>query len=291
MTIRIGCVPEHFSGPLLYAQEQGQLKTGGVELVICKLGTGDMIRKLIAGELEAAICVTEGLVAGIENNKEADLRLFGTFVDSPLPWAISVATDSRYCNVDDLAFGATFGISRKGSGSEVMAKYAASRYEWKEQPKFAVLGDVHGLVAGVSEGKADAFLWERTTMQRHYASNEVRYLGTVRPPWPAFSLGATAQFIRSNGAQIKELLVLMGQAERAFMEENWTAQRIEFICSRLGYAKEDAEQWASYVKYNEDGSVDEDKVQAVVDALMRAGVIGQCKPSDVIQLPAAEAQE
>lgn len=80
--IRIGCVPEHFSAPLLKALEDGTLNQNEVELVICKLGTGDMVKRLVSKELDIAICVTEGLVAGINHNKE--LALFGTFVESPL---------------------------------------------------------------------------------------------------------------------------------------------------------------------------------------------------------------
>ncbi|KAJ1769579.1 hypothetical protein EV179_002548 [Coemansia sp. RSA 487] len=263
--------------------ETGEFKENDVEFVICKLGTGDMIKRLASGELDIAICVTEGLVAGIAGNK--DLRLFGTYVDSALPWAISVATDAKYSSIDDLAFGARFGISRAGSGSEVMAKYMASAYEWKVQPSMVVLGDVHGLVKGVQEGNADAFMWERTTMQRHYAANEVRYLGTVRPPWPAFSLGATAQFVSGNGDRIKNLLAAMGRVEHAFMDNAWADQRTQYVCSKLGYSPDDAQQWAAYVRYNESGAVDESKVKAVVDALTRAGVMDQCQVSDVVQLP------
>ncbi|KAJ1933533.1 hypothetical protein EC988_009088, partial [Linderina pennispora] len=87
MATRIGLVPEHFSAPLVYGVENGLFGDNEIELVICKLGTGDMIKKLVAGELDIAICVTEGLVAGI--GKNPDLRLFGTYVDSPLPWAVS----------------------------------------------------------------------------------------------------------------------------------------------------------------------------------------------------------
>ncbi|KAJ2863756.1 hypothetical protein GGI22_001880 [Coemansia erecta] len=242
-----------------------------------------MIKRLASGELDIAICVTEGLVAGIASNR--DLRLFGTYVDSALPWAISVAADAKHSSIDDLAFGARFGISRAGSGSEVMAKYTASAYEWKTPPTMVVLGDVHGLVKGVQKGDADAFMWERTTMQRHYAANEVRYLGTVRPPWPAFSLGASAQFVRANSDRIRSLLATMGRVERAFMDSAWADQRTQYVCSQLGYSPEDAQQWAAYVRYNEGGSVDESKIQAVVDALVRAGVMDQLQASEIVQLP------
>ncbi|KAJ2867841.1 hypothetical protein GGH94_000509 [Coemansia aciculifera] len=266
-------VPEHFSAPLMYAVENDKLRGVKVELVICKLGTGEMIKKLVAGELDIAICVTEGLVAGIGNTKEADLRLFGTYVDSPLPWAASVNIKSAFSSMDDLAFGATFGISREGSGSQVMAKFAAFQYEWKEPPKFKILGDVNGLVAGIQNGEADAFLWERTTMNRHYAKDEVRYLGTVRAPWPAFSFGARKEFIENNSALIDQLLCAIGSNARAFMDSGNDQIREEYVCGALGYSQEDYRQWMGYVVYNFGGQVDRRKIGAVVKTLVKAGVM------------------
>ncbi|KAJ1947580.1 hypothetical protein GGF37_000345 [Kickxella alabastrina] len=241
-----------------------------------------MVKKLAAGELDVAICVTEGLVAGINSNKDASLRLFGTYVDTPLPWAVSVATDARFCSLDDLGFGAKFGISRPGSGSEVMARYAASQYEWAT-PQFAVLGDINQLVAGTQEHKVDAFLWERTTMQRHYTAESVRYLGTVKPPWPAFSYGATEQFIRRNPGLLRDLIARIGQVAGRFMERR--EEGLRFVCDSLGYAAEDAVMWAGYVGFSPDGAVDEAKVRAVARALQRAAVIGDCALEDIVLRP------
>ncbi|KAJ2724488.1 hypothetical protein GGI07_001919 [Coemansia sp. Benny D115] len=273
-SIRVGCVPEHFSAPLLHAVESGEFAAGEIEL---------MVKKLCAGELDVAICVTEGLVAGVNKNK--DLCLFGTYVDTPLPWAVSVATDAAYSTVDDLAFGATFGISRPGSGSEVMARYAASKYEWANQPKFAVLGDVHGLVEGVQQGQADAFMWERTTMQRHYAANQVRYLGTVRPPWPAFSYGARSEYVQANAARVKELVAKICRVTGAFMAAEKNEEALAYVCRELGYQRADAEQWKGYVGFSADGSVDDERVGAAIRALTRAGVVEDCSISDVVVRP------
>ncbi|KAJ2759710.1 hypothetical protein IWQ57_006484, partial [Coemansia nantahalensis] len=241
MAVRLGCVPEHFSAPLLYAAAQGEL--AGVELVMCKLGTGDMVQRVLAGELDAAICVTEGLVAGIAKHADRGLKLCGTYVESPLPWAVSVRADSPLSTLDDLAFGAMFGISREGSGSEVMARYASSRYEWKA-PRFAVLGDVDSLVRGVQQGAVDAFLWERTTMERHYAAGAVRYLGTVRPPWPAFSLAALQPFAASD--RLPQLAAALHAATRRFMELP-EDRRIAFVRDTLGYSADDVRVWLDYV--------------------------------------------
>ncbi|KAJ2697094.1 hypothetical protein H4218_004170 [Coemansia sp. IMI 209128] len=245
-----------------------------------------MIKKLISGELDVAICVTEGLVAGISNTKEADIRLFGTYVDSPLPWAASVNTKSPFGSLDDLAFGATFGISREGSGSQVMAKFAASQYEWKEPPKFKILGDVNGLVAGVQSGEVDAFLWERTTMNRHYAQDKVRYLGTVKAPWPAFSFGARKEYIENNRALVGQLLRTIGENARAFLGDENDQIREEYVCGGLGYSLEDYRQWMGYVAYNFGGQVDRRKVEAVVKTLVKAGAMESCDAmTDIILEP------
>ncbi|KAJ2525060.1 hypothetical protein GGI11_000361 [Coemansia sp. RSA 2049] len=275
MTIKIG-LPEHFSAPLFYAEEKGEFKELDVEF---------MVARLASGELDIAICVTEGLVAGIGNNRDAGMALIGTYVDSALPWAISVAADAKYSTIDDLAFGARFGVSRAGSGSDVMAKYTASAYEWKHMPTTVVLGDVAGLVGGTQEGRADAFMWERTTMQRYYDSGAVRYLGTVRPPWPAFSLGARAQFLSDNAERVKSLLATIGRVARAFMADAFASQRTEYVCDTLGYAPDDVRQWAGYVRYSGAGDVDESKIQAAIGALVRAGVMEQCQVSDVVRRP------
>ncbi|KAJ2613218.1 hypothetical protein H4S08_002337 [Coemansia sp. RSA 1365] len=284
MTIRVGCVPEHFSAPLLYALDHGGFKDCEIELVICKFGTGDMVKRLVAGELDVAICVTEGLIAGIANNKDADLRLFGTYVESALPWAVSVAQDSKFSTLDDLAFGAIFGISRIGSGSEVMARYASSAYEWKA-PRFEVLGDIDGLVRGVQEKRVDAFLWERTTMQRHYDRNEVRYLGTVRPPWPAFSFGAREHFIRENSQLLCKFREAVSCAVQKFMEME-EKQRLTFVCEKLGYSQEDVRNWAAYVCFSKDMAVDQKRVERVSAALHRAGVVAEKLAfEDVVMTP------
>ncbi|KAJ2785510.1 hypothetical protein H4R18_000455 [Coemansia javaensis] len=273
-SVRLGCVPEHFSAPLLYAAERGDLE--GVELTL--FGTGDMIQRVASGELDAAICVTEGLVAGIGKQAADGLRLCGTYVESALPWAVSVSTEAKFCTLDDLAFGAKFGISREGSGSEVMARYAASEYEWKA-PQFAVLGNVDGLVAGVQSGAADAFLWERTTMQRHYALDKVRYLGTVRPPWPAFSFGALLPFARDRMPQLADAV---RRAVHAFMVELPEDRRLAYVCDRLGYAPADARLWMDSVAFADPASVDHARIAKVVAALSRAGAMPEMDTAEIV---------
>jgi len=116
--------------------KQTPLLCSQVEFVEQKLGTGAMIASAKSGEVDVIIALTEGLVAGaaflssswvgqrwranpaniffhqnihfpskIDTQDIAcgsDLRLFGTYVQSPLCWAISTGRSSPMHSVEDL---------------------------------------------------------------------------------------------------------------------------------------------------------------------------------------------
>lgn len=120
--------------------------------------------RLKANELDVAIALTESLIAGIAK-QTAEFKLVGTYVTSPLNWAVIVGKESRYEKIADLR-GEKIGISRIGrcvsvsracpaariraflarsgfaelnvsridcrSGSQVMASYMALREGWTD---------------------------------------------------------------------------------------------------------------------------------------------------------------
>jgi len=95
------------------------------------------------------------LIAGIAK-KTAEFKLVGTYVTSPLNWAVIVGKETKYQTLDDLR-GEKIGISRIGrcallsltrskhskdgeltlscgnSGSQVMASYMALREGWTDK--------------------------------------------------------------------------------------------------------------------------------------------------------------
>ena len=114
--IRIGGVPEHFNYLFTLAKERGLYEKYNVdvEFVIKKCGTGAMIESLKNKEVDMIVALTEGLVADI--TKGSNVRILGTYVQSPLCWAVSAGSQSEIHSVGDLK-GGTFAISRYGSGS------------------------------------------------------------------------------------------------------------------------------------------------------------------------------
>jgi hypothetical protein len=90
-----------------------------------KLGTGALLTMLKKGEVELIVALTEGLVAGFPLTPShstplhstlphhyahlkqdicqgSDVKLLGTYVESPLCWAISAGKNSAINSVEDL---------------------------------------------------------------------------------------------------------------------------------------------------------------------------------------------
>ncbi|KAG8978232.1 hypothetical protein FRB90_008545, partial [Tulasnella sp. 427] len=113
--LRVGYVREHFASPLLqYAEEDGG-KT--FTLVSCPGGTGQIIRALEDNEVDVVMYInsmvdkahqltllcralTDGLIAGIAKGKP--YKLVGSYVSTPLNWAIVTGKDSKYTSRADL---------------------------------------------------------------------------------------------------------------------------------------------------------------------------------------------
>ena len=146
--IRIGGVPEHFNYPLHMVKKLGLDTKFGVNLIFAEqaCGTGQMISNLKDKSVDLIVALTEGITADIA--KGSDVRILGTYVSSPLCWAISgagPASASQHTatprNVADMK-GKTFGISRYGSGSQLMAYVLANERGWDPQHdvQFKVIG-------------------------------------------------------------------------------------------------------------------------------------------------------
>lgn len=159
---------EHFSTPLHFA-----IKHFGLEADIKPFptGTGALTASLKDNSIDVAIGLTEGFVADLGKtnaSKETPAyKLVGTYVESPLCWAISVGNKSAINNENELN-GKRVGVSRIGSGSYVMSYVLADQKGWLEKSKspFEVvpLGDFKALRNGVNEGdKADFFMWEHVS--------------------------------------------------------------------------------------------------------------------------------
>ncbi|KAG8898222.1 hypothetical protein FRB99_007590 [Tulasnella sp. 403] len=257
--LRIGYVREHFASPLLqYAEDDGG-KT--FALVSCPGGTGQLIKALEEDQVDIddtkSSALTDALIAGIA--KGGNYRLVGSYVSTPLNWAIVTGKDSKYQSRDDLR-GTTFGISRYGSGSELMAKLLAKEQEWYEpdgerleEMKFKVCNNLDGLKGAVNDGSCSAFLWEWFTTKPYVDAGEIRFIGSIPTPWPSWLIAAHVSEERApRDAVISFVATLTGYVNDFDSEESRKSKDVEFVKKHFGYPEDDIKAWLDTVRYPTD---------------------------------------
>ncbi|KAJ1980065.1 hypothetical protein H4R33_005572 [Dimargaris cristalligena] len=325
MKLRLGVVPEHFSSPVFLYERDGRFQALGldIEVVICEAGTGDMLKRLRQGTLDLAFCVTEGLTTAIANETAADLdtraespvRMVGTYVESPLCWAVSTGYNARPTEIADLQ-GGTMGISRYGSGSHIMSLYMADKYGWSQGGdgkgnasglQFQVLHNLPGLTEGAVTGQIDAFLWELFTTKNLYDQKVLKHIGNVIPPWSSFTIAARVHRVLDSTegrATVQRFLAVLNQAVADFLtgmrsptvessEETADSlpRSLAFLMERFRYSEKDAQDWFKTVRYPADvRQVAREEIRNCIAILTGAGAIHtEAKdPSEIISKDVAQ---
>ncbi|KAJ3881045.1 hypothetical protein F5051DRAFT_398263 [Lentinula edodes] len=269
MPLRIGYVREHFSSPLLQFAEADEGRT--ITLVECPSGTGQLISRLTKDEIDVAIALTDPLISGIANGSEA-YKLVGSYVTTPLNWAVITGKDSKYEKISDLK-DSIIGISRLGSGSQTMAYVMGFQQGWpSESMNFQVNNDIRGLIDSVNDHSTAAFMWEWFTTKPWLDSGEVRFIGSVPTPWPSWLVAAQPSV---NTEALKQFLTSLSSYVRSFdSAESRATKNVNFIKSRFGYGEEDIEAWMKTVGYPQDClTIPKDVLMNTLSVLENAGVV------------------
>ncbi|KAF9243415.1 periplasmic binding protein-like II [Melanogaster broomeanus] len=256
MPLRVGYVREHFCSPLLQFAAVDQEKT--FTLVECPSGTGQLISRLTNDEIDIAIALTDPLIAGIAKGSQA-YKLVGSYVTSPLRWAVITGyKDSPFNQLPDLQ-GTTIGISRNGSGSQTMAYVMALQQGWStDNLKFQINNDIRGLIDSVNDGSTSAFMWEWFTTKPFADAGECRFIGDVPTPWPSWLIAAHPT--RAPAPDVSAFLGTLSGYHRA-------GPSVEFI-------KEKFRAWLQTVTYPEDcAEIPSDVIADTLTVLEKAGVV------------------
>lgn len=270
MPLRVGYVREHFCSPLLQYEAEDKGKT--FTLVECPSGTGQLIARLTNDEIDVAIALTDALIAGIVKGSQA-YKLVGSYVNSPLKWAVITGYNSPYRQISDLQ-GTTLGISRYGSGSHTMAYVMALQQGWEtDQLKFGVNNDIRGLLGSVNDGSTSAFMWEWFTTKPFADANECRFIGAVPTPWPSWLIAAHPE--RASLTELKTFLSSLTSYVREFQKpESRAGASAEFIKKTFGYPEEDVRAWLQTVEYTRDCTqIDSEVLTRTLSVLAQAGAV------------------
>ena len=259
-----------------------------------------MITALRGNEIDVAIGLTEGWVAGLLNKdtlksirngqmEDGGYRIVGTWVENPLRWAIVTGRGREDVNgVDDLGRlnnqgELKVGVSRMGSGSHVMASVLARERGWEmgDGMKPVVLGPFKELRDGVNDGSADFFMWEHYTTKTYWegaeqgGKGEVEWIGEMYTPWPSWHVAARSGL----GDNIVEGLFKGFDEGMSMFKDGGEVLTVKMLGSGEAgchYGEADAKEWAGGVRFAEEGKtkgVKRNVMENVVDILKSAGVI------------------
>jgi hypothetical protein len=223
--------------------------------------------------------LTEGFVADLSKSQLAYEKttygLAGTFVESPLCWAI--VTGARRKGIDSVADlqGKRVGVSRIGSGSYVMSYVLADQHGWlspgKDPFDAVVAGDFAALRQSVQDtgpNPSDFFMWEHFTTRKYWENGELKRIGEIYTPWASWMIAAR----HTAKEDLDEFLGKINKGVEMFQREPNRA--VEHITSTMHYSEADAREWMKGVRFAQDvRGVDSEMAEKTVGILRKAGVL------------------
>jgi ABC-type nitrate/sulfonate/bicarbonate transport system substrate-binding protein len=150
--------------PVSICQERGIFEKHGLNVAFKAVpeGTGKLLDMIEKGEADIALTVADATISGCAKGRP--IQVVGTWVNSPLVWAIAGAKTeanqglfrNEKLTISDVQRVSSekgtplrFGISRPGSGSQTMAQYCCMVNNLpSDNLKFVVANDFKGLRAG-----------------------------------------------------------------------------------------------------------------------------------------------
>jgi ABC-type nitrate/sulfonate/bicarbonate transport system substrate-binding protein len=191
------------------------------------------------------LLLTEGAVAGIADG--APFKVMSLYTESPLSWGIHVPAASRLQSVADVR-GARYAISRRGSGSHLMAVVHAQAQGWPVAGlDFVTVGNLDGAVEAFAAGMADVFFWEKFMTQPLVDAGRFRRVGEFAAPWPAFvGCVADAAGAEQRDALVRSLTLVLGEAGALRARPDAAA----VIAARYGLAPSAVTQWLAATRWS-----------------------------------------
>ncbi|KAI9771062.1 MAG: hypothetical protein M1839_002959 [Geoglossum umbratile] len=239
-----------------------------------------MIQALRAGEIDVGIGLTEGWVAGLGKKGGDDrefYRLVGTYVETPLCWAISTGTNrTDLTSISDLK-GTKMGVSRIGSGSYVMGFVLADEQSWLQAPgelPFSpiTLSTFANLRGAVNDHTADFFMWEHFTSKRYHDNGAIKRLGEIYTPWSSWKIVAAPSLLVAGDQRLPALFASLDKGISHFSTH--PDEAVSHISTALDYTPADARAWLSTVRFAQGvRGVRSSVVATTMACLQNAGVI------------------
>ena len=246
--LKIAGVPEHFNLPWHLCIENGEFEDAGIDLEWTDVpeGTGRLCQMLRDGEADIAVILTEGIIKDIAAGNHS--KIVQVYVQSPLIWGIHVAANSPYKNLADIQNGKV-AISRRGSGSELMAYVNAEQQGWNtDAMQFEIVNTLDGAIEALTEGRADYFMWERFMTKPIVDKGVFRRIGDCPTPWPCFVIAVRNEVLENDEDAIGTVLDIINQTTEEFKD---IPSIDRTLAERYGQKIEDIQEWLKLTHWSQ----------------------------------------
>ncbi|KAH3670952.1 hypothetical protein OGAPHI_000663 [Ogataea philodendri] len=286
MGLKVGFVPEHFSTPLQFSQAKGFFASKGIEceLIEYPSGSGHLIQSLKSQQIDIAVGLTEAFVRGICDGDD-QYQIAGTYVKSPLCWAISTGVDRSELTSETQLQNGSIGVSRIGSGSYVMAFVLGLQRGFSVPffKKFVILDNFKNLRDSVNQKdhleSSDAFMWEYFTSKKYYDNKEIKKIGQIYTPWSSWVV------VSGKNVEKKQVSAFLEAVQDGIEYYNGHKEEAaKYIADNLDYSLEDAQEWQKTVEFSDNVS----QINFEKDVVGTKSVL---KTAGVIQKDASESDD
>lgn len=278
--LRIGGVPEHFNLPWHLSAAAGDAERLGIaaEWRDYPDGSGAMAQALRVGDLDAALLLTEGAVAGAATGGGFEIASF--YTDSPLIWGIHVPAASQLRVEDDIR-GRRYAISRPGSGSHLMAFVHARERGWSvDALELVAVGNLAGAIAAFAAGTADVFFWEKFMTKPLVDDGRFRRVGEFVAPWPAFVLCVATTVTAAQRVALARLFGAVLSQARALAAR---ADAAHVIGTRYGLDPVDVAEWLRATRWSTRCGITPAELEPVTTALSALGLVPpECRLEKIV---------
>jgi ABC-type nitrate/sulfonate/bicarbonate transport system substrate-binding protein len=268
-TLKIAGVPEHFNLPWHLCIENGDFERQGIDIQWTDVpeGTGRLCQMLREGETDIAVILTEGIIKDLAAGNPS--KIVQIYVESPLLWGIHVAAASPYMEITDIEHGKV-AISRYGSGSHLMAVVNAKQQGWDiEKLDFEIINTLDGAVQGLTEGRADYFMWEHFMTKPIVDKGIFRRIADCPTPWPCFVIAVRNEVIENQPFEIGTVLDTINEMTARFKDIPGIAP---VLAERYHQKAEDIAEWLKLTEWSQN-QLDRVRFDKVQDELFGLNLI------------------
>jgi sulfonate transport system substrate-binding protein len=271
MKLKLGGVPEHFNYMWQLSAAKELMRSYGIvyDWTDYPGGTGSMIQALDTDELDMAIMLTEGAIAGIADGKA--YKILFPFVMSPLLWGVFTSA-TRKRELPATLETARFAISRFNSGSHLMAKFLAQRHNITLQDsQFILSGNLEGARKVLLSEEADYFLWEKYMTRPLVHSGEFKMTDEISAPWPSFVFVVKRDFNLIDKDVWQQAVY---ELSSDYLQDSKT-EILSGICTQFSLSPEDADAWLSEVRYFDNNTYWKDRILAAGIIMKSKGMLSR----------------